>query len=74
MTRRPAFLIVKIARSSQGANAPLLTRAEATGEPTKRYGDIAVVDGVSLNVDHGLLVCLLGPPLRQEYEARSAVS
>jgi iron(III) transport system ATP-binding protein len=28
---------------------------------TKRYGDIAVVDGVSLNVDHGLLVCLLGP-------------
>jgi iron(III) transport system ATP-binding protein len=28
---------------------------------TKRYGDLAVVDGVSLNVDHGLLVCLLGP-------------
>ena len=28
---------------------------------TKRYGDLAVVDGVSLQVDHGLLVCLLGP-------------
>jgi len=28
---------------------------------TKRYGDLAVVDGVSLHVDHGLLVCLLGP-------------
>ena len=28
---------------------------------TKRYGDLAVVDGVSLNVEHGLLVCLLGP-------------
>ncbi len=28
---------------------------------TKRYGDIAVVDDVSLAVDHGQLVCLLGP-------------
>jgi iron(III) transport system ATP-binding protein len=28
---------------------------------TKRYGDVAVVDGVSLQVDHGLLMCLLGP-------------
>jgi iron(III) transport system ATP-binding protein len=28
---------------------------------TKRYGEIAVVDDISLAVDHGLLVCLLGP-------------
>jgi iron(III) transport system ATP-binding protein len=28
---------------------------------TKRYGDQAVVDDVSLRIDHGLLVCLLGP-------------
>jgi iron(III) transport system ATP-binding protein len=28
---------------------------------TKRYGDHAVVDDVSLTVDHGRLVCLLGP-------------
>jgi iron(III) transport system ATP-binding protein len=28
---------------------------------TKRYGDVAVVDDVSLTIDHGRLVCLLGP-------------
>jgi iron(III) transport system ATP-binding protein len=28
---------------------------------TKRYGSLAVVDKVSLKIDHGLLVCLLGP-------------
>ncbi len=28
---------------------------------TKRYGDTAVVDDVSLTVEHGQLVCLLGP-------------
>jgi iron(III) transport system ATP-binding protein len=28
---------------------------------TKHYGDLAVVDDVSLRVEHGLLVCLLGP-------------
>jgi len=28
---------------------------------TKRYGDNAVVDRVSLNIEHGKLVCLLGP-------------
>ena len=28
---------------------------------TKRYGDLAVVDDVSLHIEHGLLVCLLGP-------------
>jgi iron(III) transport system ATP-binding protein len=28
---------------------------------TKRYGDLAVVDEVSLTVEHGRLVCLLGP-------------
>src|ERR1043165_8828637 len=28
---------------------------------TKRYGTQAVVDDVSLRIDHGLLVCLLGP-------------
>ena len=28
---------------------------------TKRYGSQAVVDAVSLKIDHGLLVCLLGP-------------
>src|SRR5882757_3821270 len=28
---------------------------------TKRYGALAVVDDVSLNIAHGLLVCLLGP-------------
>ncbi|MGQ0675562.1 MAG: ABC transporter ATP-binding protein [Rhodospirillales bacterium] len=28
---------------------------------TKRYGELAVVDRVSLRIDHGQLVCLLGP-------------
>jgi iron(III) transport system ATP-binding protein len=28
---------------------------------TKRYGDLAVVDDISLTIDHGRLVCLLGP-------------
>ncbi len=28
---------------------------------TKRYGDNAVVDRVSLHIEHGKLVCLLGP-------------
>jgi len=28
---------------------------------TKRYGNLAVVDDVSLRIEHGLLVCLLGP-------------
>jgi iron(III) transport system ATP-binding protein len=28
---------------------------------TKRYGDLAVVDDISLTVEHGCLVCLLGP-------------
>ena len=28
---------------------------------TKRYGDLPVVDNVSLTVEHGQLVCLLGP-------------
>jgi iron(III) transport system ATP-binding protein len=28
---------------------------------TKRYGEVAVVDDVSLTVEHGRLVCLLGP-------------
>ena len=28
---------------------------------TKRYGTNAVVDDVSLRIEHGLLVCLLGP-------------
>src|SRR5690349_2564728 len=28
---------------------------------TKRYGGLAVVDNVSLKIDHGHLVCLLGP-------------
>jgi len=28
---------------------------------TKRYGDIAVVDNISLAIEHGHLVCLLGP-------------
>ncbi|MFN3656040.1 MAG: ABC transporter ATP-binding protein [Pseudolabrys sp.] len=28
---------------------------------TKRYGDLAVVDNVSLTIEHGKLVCLLGP-------------
>ncbi len=28
---------------------------------TKRYGNIAVVDHVSLHIEHGHLVCLLGP-------------
>jgi iron(III) transport system ATP-binding protein len=28
---------------------------------TKRYGSLAVVDDVSLRIEHGLLVCLLGP-------------
>jgi iron(III) transport system ATP-binding protein len=30
-------------------------------ELTKRYGDLAVVDNVSLHIEHGSLVCLLGP-------------
>jgi iron(III) transport system ATP-binding protein len=28
---------------------------------TKRYGELAVVDDVSLTIEHGRLVCLLGP-------------
>ena len=28
---------------------------------TKRYGALAVVDDVSLTIEHGRLVCLLGP-------------
>ena len=28
---------------------------------TKRYGDVAVVDNISLTIEHGQLVCLLGP-------------
>jgi iron(III) transport system ATP-binding protein len=28
---------------------------------TKRYGEAAVVDDISLTIDHGRLVCLLGP-------------
>jgi len=28
---------------------------------TKRYDAVAVVDDVSLHIDHGRLVCLLGP-------------
>ncbi len=28
---------------------------------TKHYGSVAVVDNVSLHIEHGLLVCLLGP-------------
>ena len=28
---------------------------------TKRYDAVAVVDDISLRIDHGLLVCLLGP-------------
>jgi len=28
---------------------------------TKRFGSLAVVDDVSLVIDHGKLVCLLGP-------------
>ncbi|MBV8537236.1 MAG: ABC transporter ATP-binding protein, partial [Alphaproteobacteria bacterium] len=28
---------------------------------TKRYGELAVVNDISLTVEHGRLVCLLGP-------------
>ena len=28
---------------------------------TKRFGSLAVVDDISLRIDHGQLVCLLGP-------------
>ena len=28
---------------------------------TKRYGDLPVVDDISLTIEHGRLVCLLGP-------------
>ena len=28
---------------------------------TKRYGPVAVVDDISLTIEHGHLVCLLGP-------------
>ena len=28
---------------------------------TKRYGDVAVVDNITLTIEHGPLVCLLGP-------------
>jgi ABC-type branched-subunit amino acid transport system ATPase component len=28
---------------------------------TRRYGDVAAVDGVDLVVEHGQLACLLGP-------------
>jgi len=47
-----------------------MRRREVTGvrvaavelrELTKYYGDLAVVDHVSLPIEHGSLVCLLGP-------------
>src|SRR3954453_2509959 len=28
---------------------------------TKRYGDLAVVNDISLKIEHGRMVCLLGP-------------
>ena len=28
---------------------------------TKRYGELAVVDNISLTIEHGRLMCLLGP-------------
>ena len=37
---------------------------------TKHYGSLAVVDDVSLTIEHGRLVCLLGPSgLRQDHDA-----
>ena len=37
---------------------------------TKHYGPLAVVDDVSLTIEHGRLVCLLGPSgLRQDHDA-----
>src|SRR3979409_2095715 len=38
----------------------LLASVELRGL-TKRFGSLAVVDNVSLRIDHGQLVCLLGP-------------
>ena len=39
---------------------------------TKRYGPLAVVDDVSMLIEHGRLVCLLGPSFAMEifYTAR----
>ena len=45
-------------------NAPqtgLETAAVRVTGLTKRYGELAVVDDISLTIDHGRLVCLLGP-------------
>src|ERR1700760_3034410 len=44
----------RAARRTGGASA------ELRGLP-KRYGEQAVVDDVSLQIEHGRLVCLLGP-------------
>ena len=39
---------------------------------TKKYGSNAVVDNISMTIDHGTLVCLLGPSFAMEifYTAR----
>src|SRR6201994_1467981 len=44
----------RAARRTGGASAELRG-------VTKRYGELAVVDDVSLTIEHGRLVCLLGP-------------
>src|ERR1700760_1744206 len=44
----------RAARRTGGASAELRG-------VTKRYGEVAVVDDVSLQIEHGRLVCLLGP-------------
>src|SRR5262249_60085371 len=43
-----------------GAGGESVASVELRGL-TKRYGELAVVNDVSLTIEHGRLVCLLGP-------------
>src|SRR5262244_4648257 len=44
----------------RGAGGESVASVELRGL-TKRYGELAVVNDVSLTIEHGRLVCLLGP-------------
>src|SRR6202158_2923209 len=55
--RRMAVRVERIVDECEG----LTVAAVELRGLTKRYGALAVVDAVSLKIEHGLLVCLLGP-------------
>ena len=47
-------------RQLSGTGEGVASRLSCVGL-SKRYGNVSVVDDVSLRIEHGLLVCLLGP-------------